>query len=139
MPRSSDSTADSGLLHIGEVAERTGLSVRTIRHYEEVGLITPCARSVGGFRLYTDTDLDRLLVVKDMKPLGFSLQEMRQVVTILDGISAGGAEVDQGLVDQLRRINEDAQQRIAGLEQQLIAAQRFADRLQLATSPSRSS
>lgn len=56
---------------IGEVAERTGLSLRTIRYYEEVGLITPSARSQGGFRLYTEEDIARLGVVKAMKPLDF--------------------------------------------------------------------
>ena len=47
-------------MQIGEAAERVGLSIRTIRHYEEVGLIVPSARSGGGFRLYTEPDLARL-------------------------------------------------------------------------------
>ncbi len=44
-------------MHIGELADRTGLSNRTIRHYDEVGLLHPSGRTEGGFRLYTDTDL----------------------------------------------------------------------------------
>src|SRR5690348_10590123 len=44
-------------MQIGEVADRIGLSLRTIRYYEEVGLITPSARSPGGFRLYTEDDV----------------------------------------------------------------------------------
>jgi DNA-binding transcriptional MerR regulator len=71
-------------MQIGEVAERIGLSLRTIRYYEEVGLITPSARSQGGFRLYTEHDAVRLQVVKDMKPLGFSLDEMRDLLGVLD-------------------------------------------------------
>lgn len=48
---------------IGEVAERVGLSLRTVRYYEEMGLITPEKRTDGGFRLYTDANIDRLLLV----------------------------------------------------------------------------
>ena len=44
-------------MQIGEVAARTELSLRTIRHYEETGLVIPSARSQGGFRLYTETDV----------------------------------------------------------------------------------
>ena len=69
---------------IGEAAERSGSRIRTIRHYEEVGLILPSARSGGGFRLYTEPDLARLRVVKDMKPLGFTLEEMREVLNVID-------------------------------------------------------
>ncbi|WP_029252743.1 MerR family transcriptional regulator [Paraoerskovia marina] len=75
---------------IGEVAERTGLSLRTIRYYEEVGLVRPTARTDGGFRLFTDDDVARLEVLKGMKPLGFSLDEMRELVDVLDG--HGGAD-----------------------------------------------
>ncbi|AXB48351.1 MerR family transcriptional regulator [Amycolatopsis albispora] len=71
-------------MQIGEVAERTGLSLRTIRYYEEVGLVVPSARSQGGFRLYTEPDIDRLQLIKRMKPLGFQLEEMRDLLAILD-------------------------------------------------------
>jgi DNA-binding transcriptional MerR regulator len=73
-------------MQIGEVAERTGLSLRTIRYYEEVGLVVPSARSQGGFRLYTEPDIDRLQLIKRMKPLGFQLEEMRDLLAILDPV-----------------------------------------------------
>lgn len=79
-------------MQIGEVADRTGLSLRTIRHYEEVGLALPTARSQGGFRLYTDDDVARLLVVKRMKPLDFTLEEMRDLLTILDQLRSGDTD-----------------------------------------------
>ena len=69
-------------LHIGEVAERVGLSLRTVRYYEEQGLFEPAGRTDGGFRLYTDSEVDRLLLIKQMKPLGFTVQQMRE---LLDG------------------------------------------------------
>ncbi|MBT2275028.1 MerR family transcriptional regulator, partial [Rhodococcus qingshengii] len=79
-------------IQIGEVAERTELSIKTIRHYDDVGLVTPTERSVGGFRLYTETDVQRLLVIRRMKPLGFTLDEMRQLLgslAILDSDAQG--------------------------------------------------
>jgi MerR family copper efflux transcriptional regulator len=83
---------DGRQMQIGEVADRTGLSLRTIRHYEEVGLALPTARSQGGFRLYTDADIGRLLVIKRMKPLGFTLEEMRDLLTILDELQSAEAD-----------------------------------------------
>ena len=71
-------------MRIGEVAERTGLSLRTIRYYGEVGLAAPSMRSPGGFRLYTEADVERLLLIKRMKPLDFSLEEMRDLLQITD-------------------------------------------------------
>ncbi|GHE66997.1 MerR family transcriptional regulator [Streptomyces anthocyanicus] len=77
-------------MQIGEVAERTGLSLRTIRHYEEVGLAVPSARSRGGFRLYTETDVERLMVIRRMKPLDFSLEETRELLDLIDSLKAAG-------------------------------------------------
>ncbi|MDV7352811.1 MerR family transcriptional regulator [Rhodococcus oxybenzonivorans] len=71
-------------MQIGEVAERTELSIKTIRHYDEVGLVRPSERSAGGFRLYTEADVHRLLVIRRMKPLGFTLDEMRQLLDSLE-------------------------------------------------------
>jgi DNA-binding transcriptional MerR regulator len=72
----SEYVPPAALRKIGEVAEATELSIKTIRHYDEVGLVQPSARSAGGFRLYTQDDVDRLLTIRRMKPLGFSLEEM---------------------------------------------------------------
>lgn len=72
------------LFQIGEVAERVGLSLRTVRYYEEIELVIPSARTEGGFRLYSEEDVQRLLLVKGMKPLGLSLDEMRELVGLLE-------------------------------------------------------
>lgn len=77
-------------MQIGEIAERTGLSIRTLRHYDDVGLVPPSERSAGGFRLYTEVDLTRLIVIRRMKPLEFTLDEMRRLLDSLDVIAAGG-------------------------------------------------
>jgi MerR family copper efflux transcriptional regulator len=118
-------------MQIGEVAQATGLSLRTIRHYEEVGLVLPTARSKGGFRLYTEDDVARLRLVRAMKPLEFTLEEMRDLLRVLDGLDAdeeveGSREV---LVDRLAMYRMAAVGRVRALREQLAVAEAFADRL----------
>jgi DNA-binding transcriptional MerR regulator len=109
------------LMQIGEVAERTDLSLRTIRYYEEVGLVVPSARSQGGFRLYTEPDIDRLTLIKKMKPLGFQLEEMRDLLAALDA----APRTDEQRA-QLRRYCETAEQRCVELRAKLETAEQFA-------------
>ena len=110
---------------IGEVAEMVGLSLRTIRHYEEVGLVPPSGRSTGGFRLYTDTDIERLQLVKDMKPLDFRLEEMRELLGLLDGSDdpSASSERREALVARLGEFAEAAEARCARLRRDLAAAE----------------
>ncbi|MEO5710355.1 MAG: MerR family transcriptional regulator [Nocardioidaceae bacterium] len=77
-------------MHIGEVAQRTELSLRTLRHYDEVGLLRPSGRSDGGFRLYSVEDVDKLLVIRRMKPLGFTLEEMVEVMRSIEVLRSPG-------------------------------------------------
>lgn len=72
-----------GIMHIGELAEKTSLSLRTIRHYDDVGLLKPRGRTDGGFRLYSDDDVEQLLLIRRMKPLGFSIEEMGQMLALI--------------------------------------------------------
>ncbi|WP_040338951.1 MerR family transcriptional regulator [Candidatus Blastococcus massiliensis] len=116
--------ARTGLLQIGQVAERTGLSLRTIRFYEEHGLVRPTSRSGGGFRLYSDDDVARLEVIKRMKPLGFSLEEMQELLTVLAEIVE--RPDDAALADRLRMFHEAATARVHALREQLTIAEGFA-------------
>lgn len=75
-------------MHIGDLADATGLSQRTIRHYDEVGLLPATTRSDGGFRIYTGSDLQRMLVIRSMKPLGFTLEEMGELLDTVDVLTA---------------------------------------------------
>ena len=63
-------------LRTGELAERTGLTVRTLRWYDEIGLLSPSERNEGGQRLYAEGDLARLQKILSLKGLGFSLEEI---------------------------------------------------------------
>ncbi|TDD57237.1 MerR family transcriptional regulator [Nonomuraea terrae] len=121
-------------MHIGEVAARTELSLRTIRHYDEVGLVRPSARSQGGFRLYTEADVARLMVIRRMKPLGFTLDEMGELLAVTDRLddtatALGTAEREQ-LLARLRRFEQAARERCEALRTQLSRAEEFAADLQ---------
>jgi MerR family transcriptional regulator, repressor of the yfmOP operon len=68
-----------GHYRIGELASRVGLTERTIRYYEELGLLESVKRLDGGTRVYTDDDLRRLKFIRKLKTLGLSLHEMREL------------------------------------------------------------
>ncbi|GHG39817.1 MerR family transcriptional regulator [Streptomyces zaomyceticus] len=133
-------------LQIGEVAARTELPLRTIRQYEDSGLVVPSAASPGGFPLYTDADVSRLMVVRRMKPLGFTLDETRELLTAMDRLAAERAGTDTeldpderaGLLARVRRYEQAAAERVAELRAQLSRAEEFADslrRTRLTTTP----
>ncbi len=127
-----------GLTQIGEVAERTGLSLRTIRYYEEVGLVVPTGRSQGGFRLYSADDVERLHVVKHMKPLDFTLDDMRHLLSVLDRLSAGADEHETPeLLDRLAMFRSAVDTRVELLRTQLAIADSFADQLRRALARGR--
>lgn len=116
---------------IGEAAAQTGLSLRTIRHYEEVGLVPPSGRTAGGFRLYTDDDIERLHLVKDLKPLDFTLEEMREVLELRDQLDTAqpGSSAHAELRARLDVFAALAEQRCEQLRRQLQAAEAVWARL----------
>lgn len=127
------------LLQIGEVGERTGLSLRTLRYYDEMGLAEPSARSEAGYRLYSEADVARLELLKRMKSFGLSLEEMRELVGQLDDTehpellsrSEAGA-----LAEELQRVAGRGDEKIARLERDLAQAREL--RLQLSEQIGRS-
>ncbi|MFG2516569.1 MerR family transcriptional regulator [Streptomyces sp. NPDC048584] len=124
---------DDRHMQIGEVAARTELSLRTIRHYEETGLVIPSARSQGGFRLYTEADVARLMVIRRMKPLGFTLDQMRDLLDATDRLDAAGDTLDAGeraaLLDRVRAYHRTAADQVERLRVQLSRAEEFATTL----------
>ncbi|MEU4175660.1 MerR family transcriptional regulator [Streptomyces sp. NPDC026589] len=119
---------DGKHMQIGEVAARTELSLRTIRHYEETGLVVPSARSQGGFRLYTETDVARLMVIRRMKPLGFTLDQMRELLDATDRLD-GDDLLDTGrreeLLARVRAYQQAAAEQVEKLRVQLARAEDF--------------
>ena len=78
--------SDERTFRIGEAAERAELSLRTVRYYEEMRLVLPESRTAGGFRLYTDEHVNRLQLIRRMKPLGFTLEQMRELLDARDAV-----------------------------------------------------
>jgi MerR family copper efflux transcriptional regulator len=123
------STDPEAVMHIGEVAARTELSLRSLRHWEEVGLLQPSGRTDGGFRLYTEADVEKVLVIRRMKPLGFSLDQMKAVmrdIEALDDPATDAGERD-AVRQRLDEIRQDATERRRALVRQLEMADEFID------------
>jgi DNA-binding transcriptional MerR regulator len=91
----------SSFRRIGEVAAATGLTVRTLHHYDEIGLLTPSARSEAGYRLYADDDVRRLYRIAAFRRLGFALDE---IGALLDG---EGADPRAVIRTQLARLDAE--------------------------------
>lgn len=80
-------TTTHSTLTVGQVAGELGVTVRTLHHYDEIGLVSPSERSAAGYRLYTETDLQRLTAVVVYRRLGFPLEEIRAL------LEASGADL----------------------------------------------
>lgn len=85
---------------VGELARRTGLTVRTLHHYDEIGLLSPGRRSPAGYRLYGERDVGRLQRIVSLRQLGFSLEQ------IAEYLSAPGSSIGQVLRLQIERLRE---------------------------------
>lgn len=92
-------------LTIGQLARAADVGVDTVRFYERQGLLPRASRSAGGYRLYAPADVDRLRFVRRAKTLGFSLEEIAQLLALNDG--QGSRAAVRGL----------AQRRLAQIEQ----------------------
>lgn len=111
------SVEQQGLVKIGDFARLAGTNLRTLRYYEEIGLLRPTARSPGGFRYYRREDLDRLAMVASLQRLGLELAQIRELMdTRAEGRPRAEfvARLRQALGAQASLIDE----RMAALEQQ---------------------
>jgi DNA-binding transcriptional MerR regulator len=106
---------------IGEVARRVGVTTRTLRYYEEVGLVTPSVRSAGGSRRYTEDDVARVLRIRELQSvMGFNLDEIRALLDAGDRIETLRAEYRAGaskertneIVSEASRLNAHTQERV---------------------------
>jgi len=107
----SSAQEGQGTLLIGEVARRSGVSAKTLRYYESIGLVEPAARSASGYRHYGDDVLDRLAFIRSAQALGLTLGEIRSIVALRER-----GETPCGHVRQLlRERSEDISRTIRGL------------------------
>ena len=86
-------TANAGDIPIGALAKRCGVNIETIRYYEKIGVMPAPARSSGGYRLYAPDHLKRLTFVRRGRELGFTLDELRDLLCLVDGHAYTCAQV----------------------------------------------
>lgn len=100
----------SSPMYIGALAKATGLSPKAIRYYEELGLLSDAMRTESGYRVYTGHDVERLRFILGAKALGFSLNEIKDIVALHDGGESPCGAVRRMLDEKLaaldRRIGE---------------------------------
>lgn len=108
--------SDGTVFKVGELAARSGLSVRTLHHYDEIGLLVPSRRTPAGHRLYGRDDLERLQRIRSLKQLGFSLDEIAACLddpryTLARTLRMHRERLDEG-IERMRRLRA----RLARLE-----------------------
>ncbi len=116
-------------MHIGEVAARTELSLRSLRHWDAVGLLRPSGRSDGGFRLYTEDDVEKILVIRRMKPLGFTLGQMSAAMRDIEHLHDPDPERTDDARERLADLTREATERREELGRQLAMADEFIELL----------
>lgn len=97
---------DEGRLKIGEVAKRSGIGVEALRFYEKSGLLDRPGRTYGGYRLYDESVLTRLAFIKKAQVLGFSLDEIRQLIEHKKAGENPCAEVREVVKTRLAELDE---------------------------------
>ena len=92
-------------MRIGQLAELTGLTDRTIRYYERIGILTDPGRTASGYRDYEPDTVDRLRFVRGAQTAGFTLEEIRGVLDLRDGGMAPCSHVETLIADKLREVD----------------------------------
>lgn len=126
------------MMQIGEVAQRTSLTVDAIRFYEKRKLLPEAERSAGRFRLYTEDAVERLRFIQQTQRLGFSLREVRELIRLREGkadacesmtklLGAKLADVRSKL-RELRRLEADLENDLSKCKRELNHRQRHAAR-----------
>lgn len=96
---------------VGELAKLTGLTIRTLRYYDQIGLFSPSGRTEAGYRLYTDHDLTRLQQIMSLKELGLSLEQIKSVlagsaISLYDIVSMQAERLRKNIRNQQKLLQE---------------------------------
>jgi MerR family copper efflux transcriptional regulator len=110
-------------MNIGEAANASGVSAKTIRYYEAARLITPAHRTEGGYRVYTQADVVMLRFIKRARDLGFSIERIRRLVDLWQDKSRASADVKRLALDHIAEIRA----KIAAMTSMRDTVQELAD------------
>lgn len=121
MPMTGRKLSEQAPLSRGAVARQAGCNIETLRYYEQVGLLPAPPRSAGGHRVYGDALVRRLLFVRRARALGFTIEEIRELLRLVDGGAYTCAQVERLALAQVAEI----QRKIADLQKLEAALQRM--------------
>ena len=116
---------------IGKLSSKTGVNVETIRYYEKEGILPPPPRTQSGYRDYSEEHCKRLMFVRRSRELGFSLNEIRTMLTMVDGGSLTCAEVKDVTVTHL----DDVRKKIIDLQKLEETLQKIASQCKGGKTP----
>ena len=123
--------AEGRLIRVGEVAERLEVSPRTVKYYEELGLVEPEDRSAGGFRLYGSREIERLERILRMKSIGYSLAAIRELLAVRDTAQeADRVTVLRTATEHLREREREASERMLKIREDLRRAESLREELE---------
>ena len=115
-------------LRIGDFARLGETNLRTLRYYEQLGLMSPTARSEGGFRYYRRTDLNRLRMIRDLQSLGLELAQIGELMNTRAN-SCAGDEAPLGRDEQMARVRAALTQRKRLIDEQVERLQGVSQRV----------
>jgi len=98
------------MFQVGEVSRTLGINPQTLYFYERIGLIPPPERTAAGYRLFSQSDMERLAFIVQVKGLGLSLDEIKDIVALKDGRSLTCQAVHERLCKKLNEIEQQIQQ-----------------------------
>jgi DNA-binding transcriptional MerR regulator len=125
-----NASGERELSRVGEVAERLGVSPRTIKYYEELGLVQPESRSSGGFRLYGEEEVRRLERILRMKGIGYSLATIRELLAVRDAAQeADKVTVLREVAGRLKDREQEATAHIRRMQDDLKRAEALREEL----------
>jgi MerR family mercuric resistance operon transcriptional regulator len=99
-------TTTSAPITRGELAKRAGCHLETVRYYEKIGLLLPPTRSEGGYRLYNFDDQRRLRFILRGRELGFSIDELRSLLSLVDSKAYTCGEIHDLTIDHLGSVRQ---------------------------------
>lgn len=114
-----NASAESAPVQIGQAAQQSGVSSKMIRHYESLGLLPPIHRSDGGYRLYSDNDIHTLRFIKRARDLGFSMDDIAELVNLWQNRERSSAQVKRVAANHLQRLQDRISQ-LQAMERSLL-------------------
>lgn len=96
-------------MNIGQAAKQSGISAKMIRYYESIGLIGPAVRTDSGYRVYSDQDLHTLRFVRRARDLGFSVEQMNELLTLWKDRSRASADVKRIALEHVGELERKAE------------------------------